>query len=162
MRALVPAGDTVGATGTRGALPVLLLDVIVFDYVYALGACQKWQLLLPPRGSSSSLCASRGHRGNAACCRCCCCCGGSSSCLCARKGHRGQGACLAHPPHTKKPPSLKFFYGLHPGGLGGPGEARRAQKQKRGFAPNIQPAGQILAGRDCKTEWLFYYAYDGA
>ena len=34
----VPAGDTVGASGTRGALHVLLLDVIVFDYVYALGA----------------------------------------------------------------------------------------------------------------------------
>ena len=26
---IVPAGDTVGATGMRGALPVLLLDVIV-------------------------------------------------------------------------------------------------------------------------------------
>ena len=34
----VPAGDTVGASGTRGALHVLLLDVVVFDYVYALGA----------------------------------------------------------------------------------------------------------------------------
>ena len=25
----MPAGDTVGATGTRGALPVLLLDVVM-------------------------------------------------------------------------------------------------------------------------------------
>ena len=68
----------------------------------------------------------------------------------------------APPPRPpQKPPSLTLFYGLHPGGLGGPGEARRAQKQKRGFAPNIQPAGQILVGGDRKTESLFFIASKG-
>ena len=53
----VPAGDTVGASGTRGALPVLRLDVIVFDYVYALGASGSGsyyyhpEVVLPPRRS---------------------------------------------------------------------------------------------------------------
>ena len=69
----------------------------------------------------------------------------------------------APPPRPpQKPPSLTLFYGLHPGGLGGPGEARRAQKQKRGFAPNIQPAGQILGGRDGKPELLFFLAWQEA